>query len=248
MRMTFLTLVITLGLGAMLMVMAPYRSLTPGTLRAGHQAQQNECFSCHTPFSSAPSTKCAACHKGGEIGFRSVKGDVLPKPNTRNQLIHRAVGGECYRCHSEHGARFGANATRRFSHDLLNLDAVKGCAVCHSPQKPTNAIHTTVTAECSRCHGTTGWKPATYDHDKLFMFDKNHPPKCADCHQPGTSLKDYTCTNCHEHSLDKMMRKHRDEGISNLNKCRRCHPSGNERDTITDGKPRQRMAHENERD
>jgi hypothetical protein len=247
-RSTIITLLVTLGLGAALMVMSPYRSLTPGTLRAGHQAQQNNCFSCHTTFSSAPRTKCAACHKVGDIGFRTVKGEVLPKPNARTQLIHRAIGGECFRCHSEHGARFSANAPGRFTHDLLNADTVKGCAACHSPKQPLDAVHTTVTAECSRCHSTTGWKPAAYDHDKLFRFDKNHPPKCADCHPVGTSLKDYTCTNCHEHSLDRMIREHRDEGISNLNKCRRCHPSGNEHETTTDGTPRKKVEHEKERD
>jgi LSD1 subclass zinc finger protein len=248
MRWTYVALAVTLSLGAALMVLSPYRALTPGILHAGHRTQQNNCFSCHTLLSGAPTTKCAVCHKAGEIGFRSVKGEVLPKPNTITQIIHRAIGGECYRCHSEHGARFGANTPRRFSHDLLNADTVAGCAACHSQQKPANALHAAVTAECSRCHGTKGWKPATYDHDKLFRFDRNHPPRCADCHQAGTSLKEYSCTNCHEHSLDKMLRKHREEGISNVAKCRRCHPSANERDTTIDGKPRQKKEHQGERD
>lgn len=248
MKSTYVALAVTLCFGATLIFLRPYHALTPGVLRAGHQAQQNACFSCHTLLSGVPETKCGACHKKGDIGSRSVKGEAFLKPNTRAQLIHRAVGGECYPCHSEHGARSGANPTRKFSHGLLNAAAGAGCAACHSAQKPTNALHTSIAAECSRCHGTKGWKPASYDHDRSFRFDGNHPPRCTDCHPPGMNLKEYTCTNCHEHSLDKMQREHRKEGIPNLTNCRRCHPSANERDTTLDGKPRQRREHQADRD
>lgn len=236
---TYLALIAALGLGAMAISLSPYHALTPGTLRSGHEAQQGDCLSCHSFFDGAPASKCAACHRPGDIGLRTVKGAPLPKANPRAQLIHRAAL-ECDRCHYEHGGRMGASAAPRFAHDLLPADVKAGCALCHAEKKPADALHTAVIAECSRCHGTKAWKPAAYDHDKLFRFDRNHPPRCADCHRPGTTLKEYTCTGCHEHALDKMERKHREEGITQFQNCRKCHPSGDEHDTIKEGRQRNR--------
>jgi len=236
---TYLALALTLALGATAMFLFPYHALTPGTLRDGHRAQQNDCFSCHTLLAGAPAAKCAACHRPGQIGHLTVKGGPLPEPSPRSQLIHRAVGGECERCHSEHGSRLGRNATRQFSHDLLPIDVAAGCAVCHAFQRPADTLHLAASGECSPCHLTKGWKPATYDHDRSFRLDANHPPRCADCHRAGSSFKEYTCTGCHEHSVDRMASKHREEGITDLARCRRCHPSGNEHDTVGEGGKRE---------
>ncbi len=246
MRRTYISFILALGIGAVAILLFPYRALTPGTLRAGHEAQKSDCFSCHTLFAGAPATKCGTCHKPGDIGLRTVKGGPSPKASPRTQLIHRVAAMECDRCHSEHGGRLGAAANSRFPHGLLPVEVGAGCAACHSGKKPADALHTTVSAECSRCHSTKSWKPAAYDHDKLFRFDRNHPPRCADCHRPGTSLKEYTCTGCHEHSLDKIERKHRKEGIMNFENCRKCHPSGNEHDTIKEGKQRGNREHEDD--
>jgi hypothetical protein len=240
MRRTWVSLALTLGLGATGMLFFPYRAITPGTLSEGHRAQRDGCFSCHTLLAGAPVAKCVTCHRPGEIGVRSVLGEALRKANPGTQRIHRVVGGQCDRCHFEHGGPFGRDAARRFSHELLPADVAAGCAACHSGQKPADALHATLTAECTPCHGTQGWKPATYDHDRSFRFDRNHPPRCTDCHPAGTPLKEYTCTGCHEHSLDRMEREHREEGVTDLGKCRRCHPSGDEDDTIRNGRKREK--------
>jgi hypothetical protein len=248
MRWTLISLIAVFCLGAAFSVSYPYRALTPGTLRNGHLAQKDDCFSCHAILAGAPPAKCVACHKSGDIGLRSVKGAPLGKPNPRTQLIHRAIEGECFRCHFEHGGRFRPDAAGRFSHNLLPKQVASACSECHSRQKPADTIHTVGRFECSQCHRTQGWKPATYDHDRWFLLDRNHPPRCADCHAPGMNLKEYTCTNCHEHSLEKMERKHRKEGIANLAKCRRCHPSANEDDATIDGRPRQKREGREERE
>lgn len=239
MRGTWVALVAALGLGVATMLLFPYRAITPGTLAAGHLAQRNDCFSCHTLLGGAPAAKCSACHRRDDVGLRSTKGAALPKPNPRTQRIHQVVAGECDRCHAEHGFRFGPGATRRFTHELLPGDVAAGCSACHSGEKPKDAIHAAAAAECSPCHGTNAWKPATFDHDPSFRFDRNHPSRCADCHPAGASLKDYSCTGCHEHSPDRIEREHREEGITNLEKCRRCHPSGEEDDTIREGGQRE---------
>ena len=151
------------------------------------------------------------------------------------QKIHQAAFPECAPCHTEHGGRLGPDATRRFSHELLPAPIAADCAACHAGQRPADALHAAVSSQCSQCHTTKGWKPATWNHDRSFRFDRKHPARCADCHPPGTSLKEYSCTGCHEHALELMQREHREEGITNLEKCRRCHPSGNEDDTIKEG-------------
>jgi hypothetical protein len=157
------------------------------------------------------------------------------------QAIHQAVRGDCGQCHAEHGNRFGVGAKRAFAHTSLPPSVINACATCHGKQRPKDQVHTAVMTECSTCHGTKGWKPATYNHDRQFQFDRHHPARCADCHQPGASLKAYSCTGCHEHSLDRMQQKHREERIvGNLESCRKCHPSGNERDTIKPGGGRER--------
>lgn len=236
MRWTLPSFLLTLFAGAAVMVLSPYGSVTPGTLRNGHLPQRNDCFSCHTLMSGATEAKCKACHMPGLIGLRSVKGLALPKPNLRTRLIHEAITGDCNLCHSEHGNRLIPRDGRRFTHDLIPGGIRADCISCHSGQSPKDVIHRSASAECSQCHASNSWKPAAYDHDKMFRFDGNHPARCSDCHQPGLSFKQYTCTTCHEHALDRMERKHQKEGISqNLETCRRCHPSGNEHDTTVEG-------------
>lgn len=253
MRGTWVSLAATLALGAAAIVLFPFHSLTPGTLREGHRAQKNDCFSCQTLLAGAPAAKCSVCHRTADMGLRSVKGELLPNARPRSQLIHKVVGGECAACHTEHGGRLGPNATRRFTHELLPASLAGGCAACHSADRPTDSLHAAASAECTPCHATKGWKPATWDHDRSFRFDRHHPARCLDCHRPGTGMKVYSCTGCHEHSPDRLESKHREEGITNLDKCRRCHPSGSEHDTIREGgrgegKGREGASHDEEGD
>jgi len=228
-RRTWVSLAATLALGAGAALLFPYRAITPGTLAAGHLAQRDDCLSCHTLLDGAPPAKCAACHRPGDVGVRTAKGEPLANPSPRTRRIHEALRGDCDRCHVEHGGRLG---TRRFAHDLLPADVAAGCAACHAEDRPKDELHAAASAACAPCHGTSAWKPAAFDHEKAFRFDRNHPARCADCHPAGKSLKEYSCTGCHEHAPDRLERKHREEGITNLDGCRRCHPSGDEGDTI----------------
>jgi hypothetical protein len=134
------------------------------------------------------------------------------------------------------------------SHELLPAEIVADCTACHAGQRPSDALHASVSSRCGECHSTKAWKPATWDHDRSFRFDRNHLSRCADCHRPGASLKEYTCTGCHEHALDRMLREHREEGITDLEKCRRCHPSGNEDDTIKENGRAEGAGREEEED
>ena len=229
MRRTRVSLLLTIAAATAAALLFPYRAITPGTLSAGHLGQRDDCLSCHALFRGAPAEKCAVCHRPGDVGVKTTRGEPLSRPDGRTRRIHEALRDGCDRCHSEHGSRAGL---RRFAHDLLPAEVAAGCAACHASDRPKDALHAAAAGECRACHRPSAWKPASFDHEKAFRFDRYHPPRCADCHPPGGSMKEYSCTGCHEHSLARMEVKHREEGIADLARCRRCHPSGDEHDTV----------------
>ena len=47
---------------------------------------------------------------------------------------------------------------------------------------------------------------------------------CATCHLSG-NYKQYTCHGCHEHQQARIIAEHREEGITNIQNCVRCHRS-----------------------
>ncbi|OSM07274.1 putative class III cytochrome C family protein [Magnetofaba australis IT-1] len=115
---------------------------------------------------------------------------------------------------------------RAFDHDLLPQQARQSCRQCH--QSPQDRLHRKMVAECSDCHSTERWTPASFDHSRWFRFDRHHPADdCALCHVGGR-YDAYTCYGCHEHSESKVRREHLDEGIRDFANCVACHRSGDE--------------------
>ena len=80
---------------------------------------------------------------------------------------------------------------------------------------------------CQTCHGDEAWRPATFDHAKLFRFDRHHPSDCINCHQENDYSR-YSCYGCHEHSPAKICEEHWEEGILEFENCVECHRSGDE--------------------
>lgn len=72
------------------------------------------------------------------------------------------------------------------------------------------------------CHGQERWKPATLDHDKLFVLDRDHDGECATCHR-NNEFSRYTCYGYHEHSPAKVRAEHVKEGIPVFENCMECH-------------------------
>jgi hypothetical protein len=228
---TILALAATVGLGTVAVVASPFRAVTPGPLRQGHARLRDDCFSCHAPFAGATRERCVRCHQPAAIGERTVDGRPRLAAARRPALrgLHTAIAGAaCQRCHVEHGGRTVAGATTRFGHDVLPAATRAECASCHAGRRPPDALHAQAVASCGGCHGTEAWKPARYDHDRLFRFDGNHPPRCADCHDSSGDWRRYDCTRCHEHSRSRMIAEHREVRTPNLDDCARCHRSGNE--------------------
>ncbi|MCE7959309.1 MAG: hypothetical protein DYH06_15425, partial [Acidobacteria bacterium ACB2] len=100
MRRTWVSLLLTLAAATSAAILFPYRAITPGTLSAGHLGQRDDCLSCHTLLRGAPAEKCAACHRPGDVGVRTTKGEPLAAPKERARRIHETLRTGCDRCHS----------------------------------------------------------------------------------------------------------------------------------------------------
>lgn len=203
----------------------PHLMISPGELIGVHHASETDCFACHDIFLGASSEKCIACHKVADIGVRTTKGIPVAANKTKVPFHQKLQEQNCVACHSDHTGVMKFRTSQRFSHDLLDTATHKQCATCH--QKPRDRLHKQVSDTCSQCHGTDTWKPATFDHNKFFVFDKDHPATCAVCHTT-TSYKEYTCYGCHEHSPAKIREEHMEEGIRDFENCVKCHRSADE--------------------
>ncbi len=210
---------------------APHVAISPGPLGKGHESLTRDCFACHAPWRGAARERCVTCHDPARLGLATVAGTPRAAPNARANRVHRALGdAACAECHAAHER--AERTPVRFVHTVLPATARADCAGCHAANRPSDALHAALTGGCGACHGTERWKPATYDHDRHFRFDANHPPRCADCHGVAGDFKRYSCTGCHEHALEKMISKHRKENVTSIEACARCHRSGNEHDVV----------------
>ena len=168
---------------------------------------------------------CTLCHLSGDK--KETKG-ILESIKARHASGNNLSGSAYPQSDTHKQASYGAFKGR----------GISDCISCH--RSPFDNLHQTGNQNCSQCHSTGRWRPATLDHAQYFRFDGNHRSECQSCHR-GNNYKEYTCYGCHEHSPDKMEKKHRKEGISNYQDCAACHPSGNEED-IRHGYPAERSA------
>jgi len=141
--------------------------------------------STHTP---GP-TSCLECHKNVNNSY----------PKTNTHLTGSRSNKDCATCHKFDGIKLWTN----FSvFDHIAIDMTERCDSCHNStsqtlkSKPAN--HVTTTLDCTSCHTTTAWKPATFKHSQT---DTN----CASCHN-GTIATGKTvnhvsttlqCSSCH---------------------------------------------------
>jgi hypothetical protein len=157
-----------------------------------------QCLSCHPSGSKVAfnhtgiTSGCAQCHDQGKPNA------ALPVPG----FTHPETNGlDCSSCHK-------TNAWKPATFDHTGI--TNGCAKCHDvggtypalpvpgfTHPPTNGL------DCSSCHKTTAWKPATFDHTGITSG-------CAKCHDvggtyPALPVPGFThppmngadCSNCH---------------------------------------------------
>ena len=123
---------------------------------------------------------CLACHDGI---------DTYNKNFDHSRLAFKLDGKHteilCSQCH--------LNARSRT--DLQNTPA--NCGNCHIKEDAHNGQFG---RECSACHTTGSWKPATFDHNlSAFKLDGAHAGvQCAECHKNEVFKDTPTrCDGCH---------------------------------------------------
>ena len=212
---------------AVLVFIYPNLMVGPGKLIVGHKQLETDCFACHAPLRGSRSERCVACHQPDQIGRLTTTG--LPIASTKSPVpFHQKLTEQnCVACHSDHAGTRRFLKQGRFDHSLLQAATRDLCQDCHKP--PADALHQQIAGNCRQCHEQNRWTPATFEHDKYFVLDRDHNARCVTCHV-GNDYKAYTCYGCHEHSLGSIRRKHIEEGIRNFDDCVECHRSGDEHD------------------
>ena len=199
----------------------PHLMVSPGPLVRGHAELSTDCFACHAAWRGAQSTLCIECHALTDIGLRTTKGAALPQHGLKSSFHQDLIEQDCVACHSDHrGPKLTQRSRKPFSHALLRTAVQDRCASCHTA--PTDNLHRRISGSCNQCHGQERWKPATLDHDKLFVLDRDHDAECATCHQ-NNEFSRYTCYGCHEHTPAKVRAEHVKEGIPDFENCMECH-------------------------
>jgi hypothetical protein len=204
----------------------PHLMAAPGPLVSAHAELATDCFACHAPLRGVSSEKCQSCHKPSEVGLRSTKGTPLATAVQKPRFHQALIEQNCLACHTDHrGPKFASADRKSFSHGLLKADLRERCDTCHV--KPSDNLHRQIPGNCAQCHSQKAWKPATFNHDKLFLLDGDHNAACATCHT-NNNYSRYTCYGCHEHTADRIRAKHVKEGISDFENCVECHRSSSE--------------------
>jgi len=203
----------------------PHLMVSPGPVVKAHAAIGTDCFACHKPWHGAAAALCIECHAVPDIGLRTTKGAVIAHASTTLRMktaFHQGlIAQDCMACHTDHqGPRLAQLSRRSFSHVLLRPDIRQQCEGCH--RKPADSLHRKITGDCQACHRQEAWKPATFDHSKRFVLDRDHDTECATCHV-NNDYAAYTCYGCHEHTRANIRAEHEKEGIREFANCVECH-------------------------
>lgn len=186
----------------------------------------NECSTCHLPDYQATkepnhietgfSTNCAECHDifsndWGSDNFHlffplEAGHDIADCKACHEDNNYQATSPECISCHQD-----DFNATAEPNHSSSGFST-----------------------ECTICHTTNGWQPASMkNHDAEYfpIYSGEHRGEwnsCTDCHTQSGSYNTFSCLECHEHSKSKMDDEHDDERGYRYesNACFDCHPKG----------------------
>lgn len=206
-----------------LIFLYPDFMVSPGALVPAHAELTTDCFACHAVLRGAVPERCVACHAVADIGLRTTKGVLLARASGKPAFHQQLTTQNCMACHSGHqGSAFATGSRQSFSHGLLRATVRDRCETCHAA--PATPLHRNISGACGQCHTQEGWKPATFEHGKLFLLDGPHDATCATCHIDN-DYRSYTCYGCHEHQPDAIRAKHVREGIPNFENCAQCHRS-----------------------
>ncbi|MEW5829004.1 MAG: hypothetical protein AB1846_08965 [Chloroflexota bacterium] len=188
---------------------APFDHNTTSFSLAAHTAKPDgsayACRDCHVTGYAPPfnQTSCADCHFEVDLAF------------TQQHISDFRTN--CLACHDgldSHGAAFDHNAV---AFQLTGSHAQASCSRCHfgarsladlraAPQEcrvchQKDDFHAgTFDVDCSTCHSTTAWKPASFDHNSadFKLTGKHAAVACGSCHADGRyTITPTACFACH---------------------------------------------------
>jgi len=183
-------------------------------LTGGHNIL--DCNLCHQPGVSYASTSadCYACHEDNY--------NATTDPNHLNGNF----GTMCDVCHSINAWRpadFADHSVTGFpldgAHAPLACDDCHAtgytntpgeCIGCHRAAyegvEDPNHVQSQFPEDCTECHTTSAWTPATFDHGQTrFPLTGAHTElACLDCHAEGYTGTPFDCWSCHEQDFNEV--------------------------------------------
>lgn len=199
-----------------------------------------ECSACHSKSFVGTPTDCYSCHADEYLA------------TSDPDHLQAGFSHDCNECHSFNGwtpATFDHNQTafpltgRHVTaacvscHETSYAGTATNCYACHQTDYDgtTDPSHASANfpVTCEDCHSTSGWSPASWDHDAQYfpIYSGAHNGRwsdCTECHTvPGDFLA-FDCTACHAHNQTDMDAHHSSvldyQYLSSA--CYECHPRG----------------------
>ena len=173
---------------------------------ADFAAAPQDCVSCHSkddPHGGALGPDCASCHTAD--GWKPAHFD---HGTTAFPLTDSHVNVDCKQCHINN----------------VFKGTPKDCFACHKQDDPHGGE---LGQDCAKCHKTTKWNDAFFDHSKSAfpLLGKHTSVLCMNCHKNNVfagTPKD--CAACHV-----------DVHLGQMGKeCSRCHNTNDWKDVIFD--------------
>ena len=176
-------------------------------LAGGHQSL--DCAGCHGEGSLNPAlAACEDCHLESY--------EQVTDPNH----VERGFPTQCAECHTSMAWRPARFDHEAFGFVLLGAHADLVCAACHPAGQAYSGLPTDcfgcheadfddaadpdhealqLSHECTDCHDTRDWSPATFNHDlTTFALRGAHVEvTCVTCHAEGFSGTATDCIACH---------------------------------------------------
>ena len=178
---------------------APQLQVSPGPLASAHGKLEGitNCQKCHDAGRELAADRCLACHRPIADRIAAKKG------------VHRAVAGDCRRCHAEHR---GADADlRRLDRTAFDHAAETGFAL--------DGLHAKLATNCASCHKTRSFLAARPACDSCHADP--HKAKlgrdCAKCHRTTVAFKQSRTQFDHATARFQLTGAHREVA------CEKCH-------------------------
>jgi hypothetical protein len=208
----------------------PHLMVGPGKLIPGHKGLESDCFACHARlsrrrFRALRELPQAGRHRQADLRrhthqSRSRHDEDTLSPEADQSGLHGLPQRPCRR-ETLSGCTVASTmpCCKRMRDEL--------CQSCHVA--PKDALHQKISGNCGQCHSQEKWTPATFDHEKSFVLDRDHNVKCVTCHVRNDYSR-YTCYGCHEHTPANIRREHIEEGIRDYDNCVECHRNADKHD------------------